>query len=280
MFFRPLKLLILAFCTLFAVGIAHAQDGGDVAYPEDFREFDYQTTLRYSQAAIGRQIGDYSFVNSNGEPVALSDYANRPLVIQLVFTSCYYICSTSTQNLARVVQIARNSLGHDSFAVLTIGFDVHNDTPEAMRAYARKHGVGLPDWEFLSADQATIDALAADLGFVYYPSPRGFDHLVQASVIDQDGILYRQVYGEVFNTPLLVEPLKQLVFGVREEQGALEALGNRVKLFCTTYDPTQDRYYFDYSLFVGIAIGIMVIGSTIAFLIREFAVRRRRARVG
>lgn len=272
--------LILAALLALAVGFAHAGANSDGAatgdFPADFREFDYQTTLRYSQEAIGRTLGEHHFINSRGEPVALSDYAGRPMVIQLVFTSCYYICSTSTQNLARVVQIARNALGADSFVVLTIGFDVHNDTPEAMRAYARQQGVSLPDWEFLSADQATIDALTAELGFVYYPSPRGFDHLVQASVVDQEGIIYRQIYGEVFNTPLLVEPLKQLVLGGRVEETPMEALANRVRLFCTTYDPSQDRYYFDYSLFVGIAIGALIIGSTLAFLLREFILYRRR----
>jgi protein SCO1/2 len=271
--------LILAALLALAVAFAHAGGKSDATagdYPADFREFDYQTTLRYSQEAIGRTLGEHRFINSRGEPVALSAYAGRPMVIQLVFTSCYYICSTSTQNLARVVQIARNALGADSFVVLTIGFDVHNDTPEAMRAYARQQGVSLPDWEFLSADQATIDALTAELGFVYYRSPRGFDHLVQASVVDQEGVIYRQIYGEVFNTPLLVEPLKQLVLGGRVEETPLQALANRVRLFCTTYDPSQDRYYFDYSLFLGIAIGALIIGSTVAFLLREYILYRRR----
>jgi protein SCO1 len=183
----------------------------------------------------------------------------------------------ATKHLERVVRIARNSLGEDSFHVLTIGFDAARDNPEQMRSFARQQGVSLPDWEFLSGDQQSIDALAAELGFVYYPSPRGFDHLVQASVIDHDGIVYRQVYGEVFNTPLLVEPLKQLVFDVRPEQSAFEALSNRVRLFCTSYDAAADRYYFDYSLFIGMGIGGLIIGSTLFFLLWEIR-RHRRTR--
>ena len=50
--------------------------------------------------------------------------------------------------------------------------------------YERSVAIDLPDWEFLSADHATIDGLAADLGFVYVPSPKGFDHLAQTTVID------------------------------------------------------------------------------------------------
>lgn len=276
---------IFFFLMLYMTAAAALADGGvpaaeSPAYPEDFKAFDYQTALRYSQSAIGRKVGDYGFTNMEGKKVSLSDYSGRPVVIQMVFTSCYYICSTATKNLDRIVQIARSSLGNDSFSVLTIGFDTAVDTPEAMKSFARKQGVNLPGWEFLSTDAEAIKALAKDLGFIYFPSPRGFDHLTQATVLDQNGVVYRQAYGEAISTPLLVEPLKELVFGVRTEQTAIESLGNRIKLFCTTYDPAQDRYYFDYSLFVGIAVGLTVILSVLWFLLREFVLRRRRYPVG
>ena len=51
------------------------------------------------------------------------------------------------------------------------------------------------------------------MGFLYYKSSNGFDHLIQATVIDADGVVYRQVYGQVFDTPLLVDPLIDLVLG-------------------------------------------------------------------
>jgi protein SCO1/2 len=277
---RFFSLLMLCMVATVALAEGPAPATETPAYPANFKEFDYQTALRYSQAAIGRKVGEYSFTNTEGKTVRLSDFAGRPVVIQMVFTSCYYICSTATKNLDRIVQIARSSLGSDSFAVLTIGFDTAVDNPEAMKAFARKQGVSVPHWEFLSTDAETIEALSKDLGFIFFSSPRGFDHLTQATVLDQDGVIYRQAYGEAISTPLLVEPLKELVFGSRTEATPIEALGNRIKLFCTTYDPTQDRYYFDYSLFVGIAVGLTVIGSVVAFLLREFVFRRRRYRAG
>lgn len=277
---RLFAVLVLCVASIGALADGSASIEASADYPEDFKEFDYQTALRYSQSAIGRKVGDYAFTTMDGKTVKLSDYSGRPVVIQMVFTSCYYICSTATKNLDRIVQIARASLGDDSFAVLTIGFDTAVDSPEAMKSFARQQGVNIPGWDFLSTDARTIEALAKDLGFIYFPSPRGFDHLTQATVLDQEGVVYRQAYGEAISTPLLVEPLKELVFGNRTEQTAIESLGNRIKLFCTTYDPTQDRYYFDYSLFVGIAAGLTVIGSVLWFLLREFVFRRRRNPAG
>ena len=95
-----------------------------------------------------------------------------------------------------------------------------------------KTGVDKADWFLLSADGDTINALSKQLGFLFFTSPNGFDHIVQASVIDADSVIYTQVYGEVFDTPLLVEPLKDLVLGrPKPGQTLLDELVNKVPLF-------------------------------------------------
>ena len=278
---RALLLAVIAICAPPVESLAqseipatqHARAGGDAGTPQ---AFDSAAALKYSQAALGGQIGDYTLTGVDGRPVRLSSYRGKPLVVSLVYTSCYHTCSVTTRQLAKVVRTARQALGPRSFAVLTIGFDTSMDTPMAMRNFQRQQGVDMEDWAFLSADSKTIQGLGKDLGFLYSPSPKGFDHLLQSTVIDADGKVYRQVYGDLFVTPALVEPLKDLVFGTRSEQSTLESLLSRVRLFCTAYDPSSDRYYFDYSLFIGMAIGASIVGLGIAFLVRE-TLRSRRA---
>ena len=232
--------------------------------------FDAKQALQISQAAIGRTIGDYILHNSQDQPVSLSSYHGKPLVISLIYTSCYHICPTTTQHLLSVVKKAQQALGEDSFHVITIGFDVANDSPNAMRLFAAQQGVDLDTWEFLSIDQPTLDKLARDLGFLYYASPHGFDHLIQATVVDADGKVYRQVYDMKFDTPLLVEPLKELVFGAPKSGSLLTHIGNRIRLFCTVYDPKSGRYIFDYSLFIGMFIGLTTILFVGFLVVREW----------
>ena len=63
--------------------------------------------------------------------------------------------------------------------------------------------------------------------------------------------MYRQVYGQVFDTPLLVDPLLELVLGrPQPAQSLLSVLSNKIKLFCTVYDPRSDGYYDNYSFFL------------------------------
>jgi len=238
-------------------------------------DFDAKAALATSQAAIGRLLEDISLRDGNGKTVPLAGYRGKPLVISLIYTSCYHICPATTQHLAKVVQTARAALGADSFRVVTIGFDTAKDNPEAMRAFARQQGVDLPGWEFLSTDATSMERLAKNIGFLYFASPKGFDHLMQATVVDANGKIYRQVYGMTFDTPLLVEPLKELVFGERPGTSLFDGLLSKVKLFCTTYDPANDRYRLDYSLFIGMFIGFLIIASGVFYLVREL----RRGRV-
>lgn len=274
--------LVTALWALFAVplsGVAAVHPGHDLAQPAAGgarRSFDEKAALALSQAAIGRALSpDYRFTASDGRRVRLADYRGKPLVVSLIYTSCHYICPTTTQHLAKVVRIARAALGEDSFRVVTIGFDTLRDTPAAMREFARLQGVAIAGWDFLSADRATIEALSRDLGFQYFPSAHGFDHLIQTTVVDADGRVYRQVYGMGFETPLLVEPLKHLLYGAPATESLFAGLTNRIRLFCTVYDPATDRYRFDYSLFFGIAIGAMSLGLVSLALVREWRRARR-----
>jgi protein SCO1/2 len=135
-----------------------------------------------------------------------------------------------------------------------------------MRAWARQQGVGDADWLVLRGDEATIRKLTRSAGFVYFPSPKGFDHLDQVTVVDAGGVVRNQVYGATFSTPLLVEPLKTLVFGTETPYASLEDLIKKVRLFCTIYDPAADRYRFEYSIFFGMITGGLVIGAMASFL--------------
>lgn len=234
--------------------------------------------IEVSQAALGNQLGPLEFIDQHGQPRRLDEFRGQPVLLSIIYTACVHSCQVSTRYLDRLVRIARRALGEDSFTVLTVGFDRPVDTPEQMADYARRYGVQDRNWHFLSSpDDATITALLESVGFLYQPSPRGFDHTVQVTVLDRDGRVWRQVYGEVFPTPQLVEPLKALVFDrPLDEAGLLGRLGDRVRLFCTVYDAQGDRYIFDYSLFAGIFIGTLVLGSAIAWLLVEVRSARRR----
>jgi protein SCO1/2 len=243
--------------------------------PVSAAEYDRKDALEFSQGAIGQPLSDFTLRDTDGQPFELSRLAGKPLVISMIYTSCHHICPMITKNLADAIDIAQEALGSDSFAVATVGFDWKVDTPERMRQFATEQGVrGTPSWYFLSLDAQTVDRLSDNLGFLYYPSAKGFDHLAQATIVGSDGTIYRQVYGVDVETTAIVEPLKELVFDTPRSAGLIEHWVSTFKLFCTVYDPNSERYRFDYSIFTAIVVGVLSLGLVAVFIIREWRIAK------
>jgi protein SCO1/2 len=94
--------------------------------------------------------------------------------------------------------------------------------------------------------------------------------MIQATVLDSEGTAYRQVYGMAPEPPALVEPLKEILWGKQVAATPIESMLNNIKLFCTVYDPTTGMYRFDYSIFIGLFIGLLTLGGTAWFIIRAW----------
>jgi len=256
-------------CVLVALYMLLATTTG-AAGQEGGANYDEKAALALSQAAIGHTVGNYTFLDGNGKQLSLESLRGKPVIISLIYTSCYHICPMLTQHVDRVTDIARDALGNDSFAVVTIGFDTAVDRPDRMRQYAATRNIDAANWYFLSGDETTVAALAAEIGFVYFASPKGFDHSAQTTVLDADGRVYRQVYGQSFKTQALVEPLKELVFDTPVDASFLADWLDNVRLFCTVYDPSSGRYRFDYSIFVAAFVGILCLGAVGTFIVRSW----------
>ena len=232
--------------------------------------YDREAALAASQAVIGSDLNTYTLRDVEGQPFDLASLRGKPLVVSLIYTSCYHVCPLITRNLAETVGIARDALGDDAFSVITVGFDWAVDTPNRMRIYAAEQGIDVPGWYFLAGDAATVTSLSQNLGFQFFASAKGYDHLSQTTVVDAGGKIYRQVYGQELDPPFLVEPLKELIFDSPREAGFVEHWVDTFKLFCTVYDPSSGRYSFDYSIFMTILTGILCLGAVAVFIVKEW----------
>ena len=235
--------------------------------------FGQDSALRMSQGVIGKPVGDYELTDRAGRRTRLAQYRGKPLLVNFIYTGCSQVCPTSVQFLSQAVNQAQRALGADSFAALTIGFNAPHDSPVAMADFARRQGIRAPNWEFAGAHAETVAQLTRDFGFSFTATTGGFDHIAQVTVVDAAGKVYRQVYGDRFELPLLVEPLRELVTGTPLPESSVAQLLDKIRVVCTVYDPASGKYRLNYALFIEIFAGLTVIGGTLLFLLRE---RRRR----
>lgn len=236
---------------------------------------DEKQALRTSQEAIGRQLGDYVFRDSEDRELRLSRLRGQPLVVNFIYTGCFQVCPAATKFLAQSVAEAERTLGAGKFRVATIGFNLPFDTPQAMKQFARKQGIAASNWLFLTPDAGTLPQLLADFGFSYEQTAAGFDHLLQASIVDAEGRIYRQLYGDSFAAPQFVGPLVELLAHAPRPAGDLAALIEQVKLLCTVYDPAAGRYRVNYAVVIEILVGATIFLVGIPSLIIEWRRRRR-----
>lgn len=241
---------------------------------------DQEAALRASQAVVGKLPADYILSDRMGLPVSLSRFRGKPLLVNFVYTGCFDVCPTSSRALYKAVDAMRGRFGFDQFQVVTIGFNQPTDTPLAMRDFAARLRISDPNWEFLSPRAEDVAALTRDFGFSYVATPMGYDHTLQVSIVDADGRIHRQVYGDAFAADSLGEPLKQLLTGsldtgsVIARSTGLKDLIGKVRILCSVYDPSTGKYRVDYTLYLEIAGGLTFILAMLIFAIQEWRGRR------
>ena len=235
--------------------------------------------LERSQGVLGNPVADRAFTTSDGRRVRLSDFRGRPVVVSFVYTACSQACPTTTRFLDRAVGEADRALGPGRFHVMSIGFNLPYDTPAAMEGFRRQMGIERAGWLFVSPDPGAVEGLTRDMGFSFAASAGGFDHLAQVTLLDAEGRVATQVYGENFDVRMLVGPLKSLVTGTPLERPGLAEIVERVRLLCTVYDPRTGRYRLDYGIVLELFTGTTIVIAVLGFLLREWR-RNRRLRAG
>jgi protein SCO1/2 len=235
--------------------------------------------LRASQAAVGRTIGDYTLLDRQGRPVTLSSFRGKPLLVSFIYTGCFQVCPLTTRSLDEAVQALQARFGDGQFNVVSIGFNQPADSPQAMKAFAAQHRISRPNWDFLSPPQRIVPELTRDFGFVYEATPAGFDHVLQVSLVDGNGRLVRQVYGDRVPADALGEPMKDLLLGAPlPQQASIADIVDKVRLLCTVYDPRTGTYRVDYGRAMEVGGGVMFIVAMLVFMLGEWRSHRRARR--
>jgi protein SCO1/2 len=272
-------MLAISCCVAVPAAASESTAPRAAAVPAFAPSLDQTAALRSSQAAVGLAIGDYTLQDREGRGVRLSSYRGKPLLVSFIYTGCFQVCPTTTRALQKAVSVARDAVGDGRFNVISIGFNQPADSPQALKSFAAQYGINSPNWEFLSPPAAIVPALARDFGFGFVPTAAGFDHLLQVSVVDAEGRIYRQIYGEDYSADYLTEPLRQLITGTPVADGAnLSTILEQIRILCSVYDPRTGKYRVSYGLVLEIAGGVTFLLWIIWLFLNEWLTRRRSAR--
>ena len=238
-----------------------------------------QAAFAISQAVIGDFIGEFTLINRQDQPIRLSQYQGKPLLVSFIYTGCMEVCPASTRNLQNALEEGLKVFGEGQFKVVSIGFNQPDDSPQALKAFAAKFRINHPDWEFLSPHKDHVKPLTQAFGFSYLATPAGFDHIAQLTLLDASGRVYRQIYGDNFSADMVVQPVKQLLSNSPvAEEVSFKNLIDRVRILCTVYDPVSGSYRFQYGLLLEVAGGVTFALTMLWFFLEEWRSRRQKKR--
>lgn len=259
-------------CAALALADTPAEEGTPVS-------LDQKTALQASQAVIGTTPQDYTFLDREGRPVRLSQYRGKPLLVSFIYTGCFQVCPLTTRSLQSAVEAGRDLFGTDQFNIVSIGFNQPADSYLSLKAFARQYRIDAPNWEFLSPHASIVSSLTREFGFSYLATPAGFDHILQATLLDAQGRIYQQIYGDTLTADSIGEPLRQLITNTPvQRQSGIEDLVDRVRILCTVYDPKTGKYEVKYGLLIEVAGGVTFALAMLWFFISEWLSQRRTRR--
>ncbi len=102
-------------------------------------------------------IGDFSFINQNGDTVTQKDYEGKIYVADFFFTTCGSICPKMSKNL---FEVQKAILNNPKVMLLSHTVFPETDSVAALKKYAMKYGVKDQKWNLVTGNKKEIYAMA------------------------------------------------------------------------------------------------------------------------
>jgi cytochrome oxidase Cu insertion factor (SCO1/SenC/PrrC family) len=130
------------------------------------------------------QAPDFRLANQFGQPMALSQFRGKVVILAFVDSECTTVCPLTTESMVE----AKDLLGSAGDQVQLLGIDanpVATSVSDVM-AYSRAHGM-VNQWDFLTGSNASLRAVWKSYS-IYVQIEKGqIDHTPALFVIDQRG---------------------------------------------------------------------------------------------
>jgi cytochrome oxidase Cu insertion factor (SCO1/SenC/PrrC family) len=140
-------------------------------------------------------LQNIELIDQDGRDVGASSLSGQVLVLSFMFTSCPTVCPKLTRLLADTRAQLPDDV-RDRVRFLSVSVDPDNDAPEALKAFAKRHGADVPEWRFVRVHEQDLQILASRLVVFEPGTPRGpAAHNLTLYLFDRRGRLVQRYSG-------------------------------------------------------------------------------------
>lgn len=142
----------------------------------------------YEGTEIGGAAPDFQLVDQRGEPVRLSDFRGKVVVLSFLDSTCHDICPITAQHLKNTVQSLQPGAA-ENVALLAVNVNASASAVSDVAAATSHWNMdGLPAWHFLTGSPEELQLVWEAYSAGVYARPDGeISHLPGVYVIDQQG---------------------------------------------------------------------------------------------
>jgi cytochrome oxidase Cu insertion factor (SCO1/SenC/PrrC family) len=134
----------------------------------------------------GTSAPDISLVNQFGQPMSLSQFRGRVVVLSFEDSECTTVCPLTTESMV----LAKELLGKAGSSVQLLGVDANPDALKVanVMSYSRVHGM-VNQWDFLTGSLPQLQSVWKAYGIAVQVDAGQIDHTPALYVINQQGKL-------------------------------------------------------------------------------------------
>ena len=132
--------------------------------------------------------------DQDGRAFSFKPLIGRVLLVHFVYTGCSTVCPLQTRVLADVQQ-GLPAAERAGIHFVSVALDPLQDTPAALKDFARRMGADLAHWSFVTGTPKDVERLAERLRLFRPDGKRPDDHSTSLWLVDAQGRLMLRLSG-------------------------------------------------------------------------------------
>ena len=163
---------------------------------------------------IGERIPDFALYDQDGAVVDARRFRGREIVLNFIYTRCPIatMCPAATEHMVAVQRQAR-AAGITDLQLISITLDPERDTPGALQAYARAHGIDTANFSLLTGPEPAIRDLLTQFGIIAEFKDGLIRHTLATLLIDPQGRIVHRADGSEWTAGEFVERMRRAPAG-------------------------------------------------------------------
>lgn len=173
-----------------------------------------QSAAQKSKGAERREVRipveDFTLTDQASRPFKFQSLRGKVAIVAFAYTTCPDVCPLITAAM-RQTQEGLTKAERASTYFVTITTDPEIDTPQVMAAYAKRYGIDLSNWAFLTGDQAELKKVWKNFGVGVQRKARGLiDHTTLTAVVDRSGTMRIAYIGTSPDPKTILQDVRKL----------------------------------------------------------------------